>query len=181
MRLIVKSVILALLLMSGVAADQNDSELDSLFKRLQSTQDADEAHMITQRIWLIWYRHANPQIESLMEQGEASMRRSELKDAVDIYSQVIAIDPDFAEGWNRRATIHYLMGEYDLSTKDVERTLALEPRHFGALSGQGLIYMQQDKPEQALDYFRQALEVNPHMWSIRKNLKILEKELDDVV
>lgn len=107
------------------------------------------------------------------------MRRSDYGDAVSIYTRVIAIDPDFAEGWNRRATIYYLMGEYDLSTQDVEKTLALEPRHFGALSGQGLIYLRQEKPARAVEYFRQALDVNPHMRNIRHNLESLEK--DDVV
>ncbi len=181
MRSIIAAITLSLFLVAGALADQNDPQLDGLFTRLQATGDVNEAQVIIQKIWFIWYQHENREIEYLMEQGEVSMRRSDYEDAVNIYSRIISMDPDFAEGWNRRATIHYLMGEYDLSTQDVEKTLALEPRHFGALSGQGLIYLRQDKPEQALEYFRQALEVNPHMSNIRQNLESLEKETDDVV
>ena len=178
MRDFITAAICSLLLVSGALADQNDPELDGLFTRLQATEDSDEARVIAQRIWFIWYEHENAEIEFLMEQGEVSMRRSELEDAASIYSRVISIDPDFAEGWNRRATIHYLMGEYDLSTSDVARTLSLEPRHFGALSGQGLIHMRQENPKQALEYFERALEVNPHMPNIRENVELLKQELN---
>ena len=181
MRAVINALVLSLILISGSAADQNDPELDGLFDRLQRTQDADEAQVIIQRIWFIWYQHENPEIESFMQQGEVYMRKSEFEKAVAVYSRVIAIDPGFAEGWNRRATIYYLMGEYDLSTEDVKEVLALEPRHFGALSGQGLICLRQDKPEQSLKYFKQSLEVNPHMPHIRKNLEFLENERDDVI
>ena len=181
MRLIVKAVLLSLFLSTGSLAAQDDPQLDDLFDRLQTTQDASEAQIIIQKIWFIWYQHENQEIEYLMEQGEISMRRSDYEDAVSIYTRVTAIDPGFAEGWNRRATIYYLMGEYDLSTRDVEKTLALEPRHFGALSGQGLIYLRQEKPARAVKYFKQALGVNPHMPNIRQNLESLEREEDDVV
>lgn len=179
MRLIVKAVFLSLFLSTGSPADQNDPQLEGLFDRLQTTQDANEAQVIIQKIWFIWYQHENQEIEYLMEQGEVSMRHADYEEAISIYTRVIAIDPDFAEGWNRRATIYYLMGKYDLSTQDVEKTLALEPRHFGALSGQGLIYLRQEKPARAVEYFRQALEMNPHMSNIRQNLEALEE--DDVV
>ncbi len=162
-------------------SDQNDPELELLFDRLQTTQDSDEAQVIIQKIWFIWYQHENQEIEYLMEQGEVSMRRSDYDQAVGIYSRVISLDPEFAEGWNRRATIYYLMEEYDLSTQDVGKTLSLEPRHFGALSGQGLIYLKQEKPELAVEFFKQALEVNPHMLNIRKNLEVLEKDMEDVI
>ncbi len=179
MRLIMKAALLSLFLATGSLADQNDPQLEDLFNRLQTIQDANEAQIIIQKIWFIWYQHENQEVEYLMEQGEVSMRRSDYEDAVRIYTRVIAIDPGFAEGWNRRATIYYLMGEYDLSTQDVEKTLALEPRHFGALSGQGLIYLRREKPTQAVEYFKRALEVNPHMSNIRQNLESLKE--DDVI
>lgn len=182
LRLIYKAVILSLFfLTTSLMSDQNDPQLDLLFDRLQATQDSNEAQIIIQKIWFVWYQHENQEIEYLMEQGEVSMRRSDYEQAIGIYSRVISIDPEFAEGWNRRATIYYLMEEYDLSTQDVEKTLTLEPRHFGALSGQGLIYLKQEKPKLAVKLFKQALKVNPHMLNIRRNLEALEENIGDVI
>lgn len=162
-------------------ADQTNPELDELFELLQSTEDLNEAGTLTREIWKNWYQSDNEDITRLMEAGEINMRRGLLAEAIDVYTEIIGIDPEFAEGWNRRATIYFLMGEYELSTQDVAETLQREPRHFGALSGQGMIYMRLHERELALKFYEKALEVNPHMLSVRQNIELIKKLLEDEV
>jgi len=162
-------------------ADQNNPELDQLFELLQSTTNSVEAAAINQKIWQNWYQSDNKEIEELMNKGEVSMRVGLLKQAVEFYSRIIEIDPGFAEGWNRRATVYYMMGEYQLSTQDVVETLRLEPRHYGALSGQGMIYTQLKEAELALEFYQRALEVNPHMAGVERSIKAIKKQLQKQV
>ncbi|MFQ5902310.1 MAG: tetratricopeptide repeat protein [Candidatus Binatia bacterium] len=91
------------------------------------------------------------------------MSRRNYEEALVSFNKVVEADPDFAEGWNKRATVYYLMGEFVASVRDIERTLTLEPRHFGALSGLGLIYLALGEDRLALEAFEAALKVNPHL------------------
>ena len=158
-------------------ADQTAPELDALFARLLITDNHAEAVGITNRIWAVWRVHEDDEVMALMTRGMRSMRAADLPKAVEHFSEVIRIDPDFAEGWNARATAYYNMGEYGLSTHDVKATLRLEPRHFGALSGQGLIYMALDSLEDALFFFERALDVNPHMHQLKPSIEKIKQEL----
>ncbi len=171
------------ILFSAVAshADQNNPALDTLFSQLHETTDVVEAASLSREIWQNWYQSDDAEITKLMQQGEMSIRQYKYVDAVRIYSEVIDLAPDYSEGWNRRATAYYLMGEYDLSTEDVVKTLNLEPRHFGALSGQGMIYIQQSRHHQALEYLERALETNPHMIGVKNNIEYVQKLIDDEV
>ncbi len=164
-----------------VQSDQNNPELDSLFARLHTTRDVVEVAEITRKIWGNWYQSDDPQITKLMKRGESSMRRARYDEAIKYFSEVIDIAPEFAEGWNRRATVYYMIGEFDLSTDDVNKTLGLEPRHFGALSGQGLIYMHKQNRQLALEYMERALAENPHMTGVKNNIKIIKKMIEDEV
>ena len=182
MRSIIVALLASLTLAAGTAhADQNNAELDELFYRLQETSDLFEASQISQEIWRNWYQNDDPQIEELMGEGEARMREADYRAAVETYTRIIEMDPGFAEGWNRRATVYYLMGEYEKSTADVAETLSLEPRHYGALSGQGLIYMAQDQPQKALEYLERALEANPHMMGVKQNIELIRKQQQDEI
>lgn len=162
-------------------ADQNSPELDDLFVQLHETIDPEVGGTISKEIWRYWYKSDNEDIDQLMRLGETSMAQSRYKEAAAYFSEIIQIAPGFAEGWNRRATAYYLMGEFKLSTEDVKQTLKLEPRHFGALSGQGMIYLRLEKIELAIEYMKRALAVNPHMLGIRETIQDLEKMLQEEV
>ena len=160
-----------------VRAGQNDPRLSVLFDRLQSTKDETEAAEVTRWIWAIWIESENETINTLMAKGIEEMSRQNFVEAVTTFTNVVEADPNFAEGWNKRATVYYLMGEYSASILDVEQTLALEPRHFGALSGLGLIYLALGDGWKALKAFEGALKVNPHLTSAQIHVEELRKYL----
>ena len=157
--------------------DQNDKRLDILFTQLHETTDLTEGSRLTNEIWRIWHETANETIGLLLLKGTKPMSigmtaaarglqsasQEKFQVALSLFDKVVNQEPEFAEGWNKRATLFYAMGEYDGSIRDVERTLELEPRHFGALSGLGLINLALGDDEAALDAFQSALEVNPHL------------------
>lgn len=152
-------------------ADQNDRRLDTLFAQLQSTQDEAEAAAIQERIWGLWFQTEDDDVNQLMYIGSVAMNQGRYDAALVAFDKVVAMAPDFAEGWNRRATLYYMMGSYPASVSDVQKTLALEPRHFGALSGLGLINMRLGHKDQAIKAFREALKVNPHLSGAKANLE----------
>ena len=169
----------ALGLASGVAgADQTDERLEVLFETLLGTADRHVAHRVEETIWRLWIEHDDPAVALLMRNGMSAMNRGDQRSALEDFDQIVRIAPGFAEGWNKRATVHYLLGNYQDSLDDIERTLALEPRHFGALSGRGLVYGALEDPERALEAFEAALEVNPHMPGARSNAEALRKLLE---
>jgi len=168
----------ALVAIGPARADQTDPRLDDLFSRL-SAAGAGEAHTIERSIWNIWAESSDEAISTLMDQGVTAMARGDLSGALGKFDQIVTIAPDFAEGWNKRATVFYMIGDFPESLHDIERTLALEPRHFGALSGRGLVYVELGEDELALESFEAALAINPRLTGAGKNAEILRKRLKD--
>lgn len=162
---------------SGSAA-QEDARLDELFERLKTTGDPVEGRGLTSEIWSIWLRSDDESVDRLMRKGIVAMAERDFETALILFNAIVEEAPDFAEGWNKRATVHYLMGNYPASVSDVERTLALEPRHFGALSGLGLINMALGRDEIALKAFEAALEVNPHLSGPKANIEDIKRRLE---
>ena len=154
-------------------ADQTDPRLDALFGRLQTTDDANDAAAVTNLIWAIWHQSDDDRINDLMRQGLVQMSSREYADAVATFSGMIDLNAGFAEAWNKRATVYYLMGDYGASVKDIDRTLELEPRHFGALSGLGLIMVALENEEAAIAAFEATLAVNPFAAGAQQNLEAL--------
>ena len=105
------------------------------------------------------------------------MGNQEYGEALRILDAIVTISPEYAEGWNKRATVYYLLGRHEDSISDVEKTLDLEPRHFGALSGLGLIYNRLDEDAAALDAFERALKVNPHLGQAKQEVKRLRDRI----
>ena len=168
---------MALLAAMPAQADQNDPRLNELFARLQKTDNRLEAETISGMIWQIWYSSDNVEVNRLMDQGERAMAAQDFRTAIGAFTKIIEIAPDFAEGWNRRATALYLMGEYEASRSDVAETLAREPRHFGALSGLGYINAEENRGEEAIEAWEKALAVNPNMTSIQEKIEAMKAKL----
>ncbi len=166
-------IFLASTLPAGIFADQKDPRLDRLFDRLRATESPAESEFIEYRIWEIWGESTDRQANLLMARGSAALDRRELRAALATFDELIKQAPDFAEAWNKRATIYYLLGRIDESVRDVRRTLALEPRHFGALSGLGLIYMGLENDLSAIEAFEAALKLHPNIAGVKANLETL--------
>ena len=158
-------------------ADQNDPRLDELFARLLGTVNPEEAREIEFVIWNIWMEADDPLTQRLLDSGTEAMSRRDYDKALVDFNTIVERAPDFAEGWNKSATLYYLMGRYKESITDIERTLALEPRHFGALSGLGLVQLALENEPGALEAFERALAVNPHMPGPRRHYRELSEKL----
>jgi tetratricopeptide (TPR) repeat protein len=146
---------------------------------VQALRDPDstvrsEAH---DSLWAIWHRSGDPAIDSLLAQGIALMQSGRLPESVAVFSDVIARAPAFAEGWNKRATAYYLMGELDRSLADCEEVVKRNPVHFGALSGFGLIYLQKEDLPKAAEYFEKALAVDPTLTQVEAVLERIREVL----
>ena len=164
MRVIFKILIvsISLLLTSKIAlADQNDPRLNNLFKKLNETENQDEIRDLISDIWNIWYEVDDPKVIEYFEKGIQAMNLRNYPLAIRFFNNLIEEDPNFAEGWNKRATVHFMMGNFDQSMQDIIKTLELEPRHFGALDGMGLIFIHQGQFQQAIDVYDKMLEIFP--------------------
>ena len=132
-----------------------------------------------QGLWLLWSRSGEPDIDRRMAAGVEQMQAGRLRQAIATFSEVIRRKPDFAEGWNKRATAHYLAGSHQRSLADCDEVMKRNPSHFGALSGYGQIYFRLGRYEKALEYWRRALEVNPNMVGVEMNIKGAEQLLKE--
>jgi len=140
-------------------------------------EDAGVRALAEQAVWRVWTRSGDPDVDALMKSGMRYMEAGQLGAAVDAFTQVIERQPDFAEGWNKRATVYFLIGDYDQSLEDCDETLKRNPNHFGALSGCGAIYAQRDELDRAAEYFERALEVNPNLQGIEQGLVLIRQRL----
>ena len=146
---------------------------------VQALRDPDDVvrGLAEQALWEIWSRSGNQDIDRLFETGTHAMSEGRWADAAASFTRIIERDPAFAEGWNKRATVYFLMGEYAKSLADCDEVMKRNPYHFGALSGYGMIYMRLDQPERALDYFERALRVNPNMETVQNTAELLRELL----
>lgn len=171
---------------AGVAVEkltpqqQREESLDVLFARLQQSTSETIARDVEQKIWTLWSQSDSPTADVLLGQAVAAMDAQDSASSFAILDRVIASYPSYAEAWNKRATLNFMVGKYKASLSDIEKVLDLEPRHFGALAGRGMIYNAQEEWGLALDAYRDALAVNPNMPSVKSAIKELEKRLQDI-
>jgi tetratricopeptide (TPR) repeat protein len=158
-------------------ADQKDARLPGLFVQLKQATSPDAASIVEQKIWAIWTEAGDPAIDKLMDEGSTAMTLSDFETALDRFNAIVAKKPDFAEGWNKRATLYYMMGEYQKSLADIDHVLKLEPRHIGALSGLGMVNLQLDRNEAAADAFQCVLDIDPQNDGAKANLAIIDDML----
>jgi tetratricopeptide (TPR) repeat protein len=160
-------------------ADQDDPRLDELFRALKDTRDVRGASAIEAQIWDIWIEHDNSEYFELMASGIRAMNANALGMALADFNRLIELAPNYAEAWNKRATIYYLLQDYAASAADIDKVLELEPFHFGALSGLGLVRLGQRRFLEARTAFQTVLEVYPAMPGARQNLELLENYLQN--
>ena len=153
------------------------TDLDGLFTALRRERDATRAARISRSIWREWNRYEDETVNLFAGWAASAMSRKKYAVALDLLDRVTVMAPDYAEGWNKRATLHFMRRDYAKSLADIERTLALEPRHFGALAGLGTILVQLDRKPEALTAWYRALAVYPTMKSAQKAVARLEEEL----
>ena len=152
--------------------------IDNLFARLKTVKSQEDGDEIVAQIWKLWQQSGSQELDAAMQHAVLVMGQVPAL-AMPILDDIVARAPNWAEGWNKRATVLYLMGEYDRSLTDIDRVLALEPRHFGALAGMGLIRIEKGETREALAAFRRALAVNPFLRERFGIIPALEKELGE--
>lgn len=159
-----------------VWAQAQTTNLDTLFAELQKP-DLQAWKKVQEKILNLWSRSGSDTLNLLLRRGNDALQAGRIEAAIGHFSALIDHAPDFAEGWNARATAFYIAGEYGLSIHDIQQTLALNPRHFGAMAGLGRILEQMDRPEQALAIYRHAFAVHPHMPDVIRAIERLEKQV----
>ncbi|MES2667164.1 MAG: tetratricopeptide repeat protein [Pseudomonadota bacterium] len=161
----------------GAAIAQDAARLDDLFTRLTTATEG-EAGRIEREIWLEWSKSGSPAMDLLLQRGRDAMEAGDTDAAIQHFTALIDHAPDFAEGWNARATAYFTAGEFGPSIADIARTLTLNPRHFGAMAGMATILEQLGKPEQALKMWRAALAIHPYLGGVDEAIKRLEKDAE---
>jgi tetratricopeptide (TPR) repeat protein len=151
-------------------------ELDALFAKLKSAKDDASAGQAEDQIVALWLQSGSDTVDLLMSWSVEAISNKDYPKALDILDRIVTLKPDYAEGWNKRATVYYLTDGYSQAISDIEHVLVLEPRHFGALVGLGSIFRELGDNTRAIDAFKQALALDPHLDNARKALSELEKK-----
>ncbi len=179
MRIFMSAIACVTMILAGTSvparADQTSPKLEPLFTQLRQSANEDEALAVEQAIWKIWARHQNDEVNSRMAQGIILMNAGRFQQSLAAFNDLLTMAPRHAEGWNKRATVHYLLGDFEASVRDIQRTLDLEPRHFGALSGMSLIYMEMGRAAAALKVLEKALEIHPRMQDADERVRDLRE------
>lgn len=171
-------VAMLLVLACGVKADQNNERLDVLFEELGSSPGIRLSAAIEEQIWTIWSQGPTEDATRQLRRGVRAMQQGELETALSLFDGLIDQQPGFAEAWNKRATLHYIRGDITQSMADIEQTLTLEPRHFGALAGLGSIFTRLQQPAAAIRAFEQVLDIYPQSRSSQQNLERLQQQVE---
>ena len=162
---------------NSLEADERNTQLNTLFNELKINNNFSSSE-IEKKIWKIWSTHpADQKLTQMLAQGSTLMNNQMFKEALIIFDQIIDLDPEWAEAWNKRATVLYLVGEYQKSQNDIDQVLKLEKRHFGALAGQGLVNIELKNYEKAITSYKKAKEIYPSM----KSPEIMIKKLKELI
>ena len=183
LRFLTPALVATLLALSPASATEDAgrtdeiSRLDKLFSDLKRERNEKAAERIANQIWTEWRKSGSASIDLMMQWSNEAAEKKKFDVALDFLDQVITLQPGFAEGWNRRATVHFMMDNYAKSMSDIEYTLRLEPRHFGALSGLASILKQTGRKALALDAYERTLAIYPMMRSAQSEVATLSDEL----
>ena len=173
------SILMILLLfnISNIKADEKNKQLDRLFNDLKF-KDASLSYEIEKKIWKLWSTHPNnDKLTVMLAKGSNLVNNNKLNEAIDVFSNVIDLDPNWAEAWNKRATVLYMVGKFKKSQEDIDKVLEIEERHFGALAGQGLVNIQLENYEKAIISYKKAQQIYPSM----KSPKIMIEQINELI
>lgn len=154
-------------------AELRAEQLDILFGHLH--QKGVQSSLVEEKIWALWSASDSPTAEVLLTQSKRAIEDGAPAEALSMLDRLIGANPDFAEAWNKRATLYFMMKRYDAALSDIDKVLELEPRHFGALAGKAMILERQKKYSAAREAYEQALAVNPTLEDVQAALKELDK------
>ena len=171
-------VIIFLILSTAVlSANERDDQLDKLFNELKKNISSSSS-IIAKQIWTLWSTHPTDQkLTSMLDEGSILVQDQKLNRAIKVFTEVIEMDPSWPEAWNKRATVYYMIGEFQKSQNDIDKVLELEERHFGALAGQGMVNIQLKNYEKAKRSYQKAEEIYPAM----KSSKIMIKQIEELI
>ena len=169
-------IVILLLSTSVLNANDRNAELDKLFLELKKNTSSSSS--IVQKIWILWSTHpTDEKLTSILDEGSRLIQDQKLVRAIDIFTDAIELDPTWAEAWNKRATVYYMIGEFQKSQDDIDKVLELENRHFGALAGQGMVNIGLKNYEKAKLSYQKAQEIYPGM----KSSKIMIEQIEELI
>ena len=164
-------------LTTALSANDRDAELDKLFVELKKDIPSLSSG-IAQQIWMLWSTHPTDQkLTSLLDEGSRLVQDQKLNRAIDVFSEAIELDPSWAEAWNKRATVFYMVGKFQKSQNDIDKVLELEERHFGALAGQGMVNIKLKNYDKAKKSYQKAQEMYPSM----KSSKVMIEQIEELI
>ena len=170
-------IIFFILNVTNLEAKDKNKKLDRLFNDLKF-KNATLSYKIEQKIWELWSTHpTDKNLTAMLAEGSGLVNKQKFDQAIVVFSKVINLDPNWAEAWNKRATVLYMVGEFQKSQDDIDKVLELEERHFGALAGQGLVNIKLEKYEKAIMSYKQAQQIYPKM----KSPKIMIKKIEELI
>ena len=170
-------IIFLILSTSVLSANERDTKLDKLFLELKKNIPS-LSPSIAEQIWILWSTHPTDQkLTSILDEGSRLVQDQQLNRAIDVFTEAIELDPTWAEAWNKRATVFYMVGEFQKSQDDIDKVLELEERHFGALAGQGMVNIQLKNYDKAKRSYQKAQEIYPAM----KSSKVMIEQIEELI
>jgi len=171
------SILILFLSTSILYANDRETELNNLFTDLKKNNPT-LSSSVERQIWLLWSTHpSNKKLTSMLLEGSRLMQDRQLNRAINVFTEAIALDPAWAEAWNKRATVFYMVGEFQKSQDDIDKVLELEKRHFGALAGQGLVNIQLKNYDKAKKSYQMVEEIHPAM----KSPKFMIEQIEELI
>ena len=171
------SIIILILSTTALSANERDIQLDRLFIELKKNISSSSPE-IAQQIWTLWSTHpTDEKLTSILDEGSRLVKDQKLIRAIDIFTDAIKMDPTWAEAWNKRATVFYMVGEFQKSQDDIDKVLELENRHFGALAGQGMVNIKLKNYDKAKKSYQKAQEIYPAM----KSSKVMIEQIEELI
>lgn len=160
------------------SVNAHGKSLDFLFAALKAAPDEESARAVESRIWAIWMKTPSDTVALLMARARVAVEQRDTDVALKLLDAIIKLRPDYMEAWNRRATLYYMRNDYTRAMEDIEEVLRREPRHFGALAGLGVILEETGDDKHALEVFRRALAINPHLEKVPEMVKTLSEKVE---